>query len=472
MVRRKYMLTKSYICFAAILLSTILFVLAGCSGTSTSQNGQGAVSAKLVWNNNKAVAKSVASAPVGVATVRLAISGAGITTIQQDFPAADGKGVLSGVHSGSGLTVAASGLDSSGTVIYQGAVSNVTVQNGATTDVGTIVMTPASAPAGVFTSAMLTGKTFIYFDNDPLAVGSQDIAIGMLFSSTGDYYILGTKIGTWSINSSGQLVMVKTINGHVDAHTLTSTSGSVISTSDTYTGTTTRVFSATFTETELSPATLIGTWGGYGTPKISFVDSTHYLIVSAENAVPESGVFTGLEYGTYTWDSVTGVGTLATQIFDTNGTGGASGSSSTVQFSFHGDSLTVGGPTDGYMQFPRLKSSATNPYVGSWWSAFPDAIPGNAGGVLIAFIDDTHCLLAQAENSPTSGIELGTYTIDASNVLHTVLTVDTNGDSGFQSILNHNHIYTVSVSGTILTIAEPTAQLPEDRPPKDLIRLQ
>jgi hypothetical protein len=161
--RRKNMFTKSYNYFTAILLSAAIFILAGCSGsgTSTSTNGQGAVTAKLVWKSNKAAAKSVASAPTGVAIVRLAISGPGMTPVQNDFPAADGRGTLSNVPVGSGLTVTASGLDSSGVITYQGSVSNKVVTNGQTTDVGTITMLAVSGatPNGTDTTAPIVSET-------------------------------------------------------------------------------------------------------------------------------------------------------------------------------------------------------------------------------------------------------------------------------------------------------------------------
>lgn len=463
MVRRKYMLTKSSIYVTAVLLFTMIFALAGCGGTSVPQNGKGAVSAKLVWSGTKTTGKSVASAPAGVSAVRLAISGTGITTISRDFPAADGKGTLNSVPVGSGLTLTASGLDTSGTVIYQGAVGSVTVQDGITTDVGTITMAAVTPTSAVFTTAMISGKAFNYSDT------AQRLGI-ITFNANGNYADSGGNTGSWSINASGQLVVVEV--GETSTLTLTSDSGAFITASNVITGSSDAgTYIATLTTVSTDATLLIGTWGGYGEPKFSFLDSTHYMIVSAENAVAETGVYTGLEYGTYTWDSATGIGTFATQIIDTNGAGGAS-SGGTTMFAVTGDTLSIGNAS-GSNKFSRLKSSATNPVVGSWGVTFVDPA---TGAVLIGFIDDTHCFLAQADTSvdPSgqSGIELGTYTIDANNVLRTTLSVDTNGDWGFQSIANTNHWYTVTVSGNVMTLTEPTASLLEDQAPKYINRLQ
>lgn len=230
------MSTKSYIYFAAVLLSLVAFALAGCGGTSTSQNGQGAISAKLVWSGTKTAGKTVALAPAGVSTVRLAVSGAGITAISQDFQAADGQGTLSRVPVGSGLTLTASGLDASGTIIYQGSVGSVAVQNGTTTNVGTITL----AAVIPFTTEMISGKMFIYADS----AGNSGIP---MFSGDGTFLdtsiTTGDGSGTWSINASGQLVIDGTEAVTLSANTGTDITASAYSsiTQTTYTVTLTVV---------------------------------------------------------------------------------------------------------------------------------------------------------------------------------------------------------------------------------------
>jgi formylglycine-generating enzyme required for sulfatase activity len=133
-----------------ILALTLTLFVTGCgdSSTSTSDSGTGSIAAKLVWDADKDVAKSVASAPSGVTTVRFIISGSGMSTIQQDFAASAGTGVIGGVLAGSGRTFMAQGLNSSGAVTHQGSKSGITVQAGQTYEAGAIVMTAlAAAPA-------------------------------------------------------------------------------------------------------------------------------------------------------------------------------------------------------------------------------------------------------------------------------------------------------------------------------------
>lgn len=240
------MLTKSYTCFSALLLFTMALIIAGCSGssTSTSQSGQGSISAKLVWSGNKTTAKSVASAPAGVATVRLAISGSGMTTMQQDFPAADGSGTLFGIPAGSGLTLTAYGLDGSGTITHQGSVVNVAVSNGLTTDVGAITMLSVGTIAGTYTSNVIGGSgnpvtiTMIIADNGVVTgFDSQGASIsGVANTQTGTFattvaatvqngntpvYLTGTInmvsgafTGTFSTTPSGGTTQIGTFSGN------------------------------------------------------------------------------------------------------------------------------------------------------------------------------------------------------------------------------------------------------------------
>ncbi len=135
---------------------SFLGMIAGCSsgGSSNTQaistnQTSGSIAVQLAWNNAKSTAKSVASAPVSLATVRIIISAADIpaAALQKDFPASQGAGTLDGVPAGSGRTVVAQGLDASGTVAYQGVASNIVVQAGKTTDAGTITMSPVATTA-------------------------------------------------------------------------------------------------------------------------------------------------------------------------------------------------------------------------------------------------------------------------------------------------------------------------------------
>lgn len=123
-----------------VLLITVLTVGCGSRGT-TGANSTGSLTAQLVWpSSEKSLSHALATLPSSVVTVRIIVSGAGMSNVQKDFPAANHSGTIDGISSGTGRTLTAQGLDSTGTVKYQGTASNLTVQAGQTTDAGTITM--------------------------------------------------------------------------------------------------------------------------------------------------------------------------------------------------------------------------------------------------------------------------------------------------------------------------------------------
>jgi hypothetical protein len=135
-------------------------IVGGCGISDRSGNGM--ISAKLDWEKTpKTAGKSVASAPAGVATVRMIVSGSGISpVVQKDFSAAAGSGVIDGVPAGSGRILTVQGLDGSGSITYQGSVSDITVQAGQTTDAGTITMLANSngTTLGSFNGTIVLGS--------------------------------------------------------------------------------------------------------------------------------------------------------------------------------------------------------------------------------------------------------------------------------------------------------------------------
>ena len=145
----------------------LLALGAGCSSGGSNSQGSavvtanqatGSITAKLDWGSpSKSSAKSVASAPAGVATVRIIVTGSGITpAIQKDFRADAGTGTIDGVPAGTGRTLTAQGLDASETVKFQGTVSNINVQAGLSSDAGTIAMIANSA--GAFRGNIVLGS--------------------------------------------------------------------------------------------------------------------------------------------------------------------------------------------------------------------------------------------------------------------------------------------------------------------------
>jgi phosphatidylethanolamine-binding protein (PEBP) family uncharacterized protein len=137
--------------FFAICLLTLI---TGCgsggianqeAATMATDGGTGAITFKL------------ASMPSSVATIRITVSGSGITKpVQKVFPAADGAGTISGVPAGTGRTVTTEGLDSSNKITHKGTATNITVVAGQAADAGTITMN-AAGPSGP--SSMNTEQT-------------------------------------------------------------------------------------------------------------------------------------------------------------------------------------------------------------------------------------------------------------------------------------------------------------------------
>ena len=151
LTRREFLLNS-----AGVVAATM--ILGGCA--STDNQGSGQIAATLDWAVTPP-AKRVLSTPAGVATVRLIVSGSGISpVIQKDFAAASGSGTIDGVPAGSGRILTAQGLDVSGNITYQGTVSNITVQAGQTTNAGVITMAAVSngTTLGSFNGTIVLGS--------------------------------------------------------------------------------------------------------------------------------------------------------------------------------------------------------------------------------------------------------------------------------------------------------------------------
>lgn len=133
-----------------LLLISILLVSCGSSDNSTQVTGGAGISFQLKWP----VAKTVGSTPVGVATVRMSVSGPGMITISQDFAASAGTGSIANVPVGVGRTITFLGLDSIGGIMFLAEKTNVELKPGETYDCGDVKM--LIAPAATVTASMNT----------------------------------------------------------------------------------------------------------------------------------------------------------------------------------------------------------------------------------------------------------------------------------------------------------------------------
>lgn len=208
---------------AIVLLLMAVFGLAGCGtgGSQTSSSGVGAVAIDLVWSGAKSANKAL-KAPSTVSTVQIVISGPAMASIQQTFAASSGGGTIGNVPAGSGLTVTAYALDSSGNLLYKGTVGNVTVLAGQTTDVVTVIMLSVPTVASITVTP----------SNSTIGVGAtqQFVATGTFSNmSTVDL----TTITSWSSSTPSAATIaasgIATAVG-VGATTITATSGAVAGT--------------------------------------------------------------------------------------------------------------------------------------------------------------------------------------------------------------------------------------------------
>ena len=140
---------KNIVIFLALAISILSCGHQQNSTSPSNQSGTGSLTLALQW---KALARAkgiLRAPPVGVATIRISISGAGMTTIQQDFSASSPSGQINAIPAGTNRTISAQGLDAGGTVTHTGSISGITINVGQTTDAGTLVMNLLDIDSGL-----------------------------------------------------------------------------------------------------------------------------------------------------------------------------------------------------------------------------------------------------------------------------------------------------------------------------------
>jgi len=196
----------------------------------------------------------------------------------------------------------------------------------------------------------------------------------------------------------------------------------------------------------LSP---VGTWYVRGESNalitLTFMNDGRYLLV--EDSVPEAGDTSGqpgVEYGTYEWNSATGVLTAqvaaGTETFltDTNGEWGLSDPQGTMTMVISGDTAVIaesgGEPGDEGTLVHRVTADANKPLVGTW--IVPTGTCG-CGLALAIFIDDeagrnyVQAEISESDEAGQSGYEVGSYEVNAeAGQVSVHVTSNTNGDWG------------------------------------------
>ncbi len=198
---------------ASLVLSGCLLSLAGCGGGTasfSSGNGTtGTITLNVAWPQNATV-KAVPGVKMmaGAVTVRLAVSGPGMTTVTKDFPLEAGQGTIDGVPVGVERVLKVLGLDGAGAVLYSGEVTNITVVAGQTSDVGTVVMEPVGvySISGKITLDGGVGLAGVTITAESSTIAYATAALTASYSATtdanGDYTISGLPSGTYLLTAS------------------------------------------------------------------------------------------------------------------------------------------------------------------------------------------------------------------------------------------------------------------------------
>ncbi|MGE0918539.1 carboxypeptidase regulatory-like domain-containing protein [Trichlorobacter lovleyi] len=198
---------------ASLVLAGCLLSLAGCGGGTasfSSGNGTtGTITLNVAWPKSTAAKGApVVEKMAGAVTVRLAVSGPGMTTITKDFPVEDGQGTIDGVPVGTERALKILGLDSAGAVLYAGEVTNITVVAGQTSDAGTVVMEPVGvySISGKVTLGGSTGLEGVTITAESSTIAYTAAALTASYSATtdanGDYTISGLPSGTYLLTAS------------------------------------------------------------------------------------------------------------------------------------------------------------------------------------------------------------------------------------------------------------------------------
>ena len=137
-----------------LLCALLTFALAGCGANNLANlantSEPGSVSAQMVYGATKNAAKTVNAAPAGVTSIQVAITGTdlngkAIPVVRGSIDAVTNQGTVGGIYPGR-VTMAVKAMSGS-VVSYEGFAIGVTVNAGATTNVGTIVMSPPTEKA-------------------------------------------------------------------------------------------------------------------------------------------------------------------------------------------------------------------------------------------------------------------------------------------------------------------------------------
>lgn len=171
-----------------LLISTLLL---SCGGGENPDNGAG-IAFQLKWPAAKFVGSVPAEIPTEVVTVRMSVSGPGMSTISNDFVASARTGSITNVPIGDSRTITFQGLRSDGIIIYQFDVTNVKLVQGINT-LAPVTMEKVGFPAAPtslnVTAASSSQINLVWVDNAKYESGYKiERKIGL----DGSYALVGT----------------------------------------------------------------------------------------------------------------------------------------------------------------------------------------------------------------------------------------------------------------------------------------
>jgi len=130
------------------LLLSIILLSGGCEApTQDAATTTGGIEVRLIWPSAaewqsiapRKLAQPRSNMPAQVQTVRFRVTAPDMTTMQKDFPAADRRGAISGVPSGSNRRLTVQALDAGGTLLADCIQAGLLVEPGKTTQTGDCV---------------------------------------------------------------------------------------------------------------------------------------------------------------------------------------------------------------------------------------------------------------------------------------------------------------------------------------------
>ena len=195
-----------------------------------------------------------------------------------------------------------------------------------------------------------------------------------------------------------------------------------------------------FSSVKSAESAIVGGWYA-GDSVVTFLPNGTYFHAQVhtklDDPYDDAHTPTGIEFGTYSWNSSTGKFS-ATPLIDTNGLTGFSNLNAAEKIQF--ENLAVVGDTlnAGDFSVPCI-TSTTNPIVGSW--SFTSTDSGDFVNGALTFLNDGTYFLAEAGHhaDPTvyDGMERGIYSWDSvSGAFNFQVLIDTNGNAGFSDSPN------------------------------------